>query len=122
MLYVSTRNSAEKVTASQAVLKGLAENGGLFVPEQIPALDVAVEKLADMTYQETAYEVMKLFLTDYTEEELKICIENAYDEKFDTGEIAPLVKAQDVSYLELFHGATIAFKDMALSILLQMIL
>ena len=79
MLYVSTRNSAEKVTASQAVLKGLAENGGLFVPEQIPALDVAVEKLADMTYQETAYEVMKLFLTDYTEEELKICIENAYE-------------------------------------------
>ena len=117
MLYVSTRNSEEKVTASQAVLKGLAENGGLFVPEQIPALDVAVEKFADMTYQETAYEVMKLFLTDYTEEELKICIENAYDEKFDTGEIAPLVKAQDVSYLELFHGATIAFKDMALSIL-----
>lgn len=117
MLYVSTRNSEEKVTASQAVLKGLAENGGLFVPEQIPTLNVAVEELADMTYQETAYEVMKLFLTDYTEEELKVCIENAYDEKFDTAEIAPLVKAQDVSYLELFHGATIAFKDMALSIL-----
>lgn len=117
MLYVSTRNAAEKVTASQAVLKGLAENGGLFVPEQIPALDVPIGKLAGMTYQETAYEVMKLFLTDYTEEELKNCIGKAYDEKFDTSEIAPLVKAQDVSYLELFHGATIAFKDMALSIL-----
>lgn len=117
MLYVSTRNAEEKVTASQAVLKGLARNGGLFVPEQIPTLDVPVEKLADMTYQETAYEVMKLFLTDYTEEELKTCIEKAYDEKFDTDKIAPLVKAQDVSYLELFHGATIAFKDMALSIL-----
>lgn len=117
MLYVSTRNAEEKVTASQAVLKGLAENGGLFVPEQIPTLDVPVEKLADMTYQETAYEVMKLFLTDYTEEELKNCIAKAYDKKFDTSEIAPLVKAQDVSYLELFHGATIAFKDMALSIL-----
>ena len=117
MLYVSTRNAQEKVTASQAVLKGLAENGGLFVPEQIPVLDVPVEKLADMTYQETAYEVMKLFLTDYTEEELKKCIENAYDDKFDTSEIAPLVKAQNAYYLELFHGATIAFKDMALSIL-----
>lgn len=117
MLYVSTRNAAEKVTASQAVLKGLAENGGLFVPEEIPALDVPIGKLAGMTYQETAYEVMKLFLTDYTEEELKNCIGKAYDEKFDTSDIAPLVKAQDVSYLELFHGATIAFKDMALSIL-----
>ena len=117
MLYVSTRNAQEKVTASQAVLQGLAENGGLFVPEQIPVLDVPVEELAEMTYQETAYEVMKLFLTDYTEEELKKCIENAYDGKFDTSEIAPLVKAQDAYYLELFHGATIAFKDMALSIL-----
>ncbi len=117
MLYVSTRNAEEKVTASQAVLKGLAENGGLFVPEQIPTLDVPVDKLQDMTYQETAYEVMKLFLTDYTEEELKNCIRSAYDGKFDTTEIAPLVKAQDAYYLELFHGATIAFKDMALSIL-----
>ena len=117
MLYVSTRNAQEKVTASQAVLQGLAENGGLFVPEQIPVLDVPVEELAEMTYQETAYEVMKLFLTDYTEEELKKCIENAYDGKFDTSEIAPLVKAQDAYYLELFHGATIAFKDMALSVL-----
>ncbi len=117
MLYVSTRNADEKVTASQAVLRGLAENGGLFVPEKIPALDVPVDRLKDLSYQETAYEVMRLFLTDYTEEELKNCIRNAYDEKFDTGEIAPLVKAHGAYYLELFHGATIAFKDMALSIL-----
>ncbi len=117
MLYVSTRNAEEKVTASQAVLKGLAEHGGLFVPEYIPKLDVSVDKLAEMTYQETAYEVMKLFLTDYTEEELKKCINNAYDSKFDTSEIASLVKVQGAYYLELFHGATIAFKDMALSIL-----
>lgn len=117
MLYRSTRNKEEKATASQAILKGLAENGGLFVPEQIPALDVPVEKLAEMTYQETAYEVMKLFLTDFTEEELKGCIQKAYDAKFDTEAIAPIHKAQDAYYLELFHGATIAFKDMALSIL-----
>ncbi len=117
MLYVSTRNDQEKVTASQAILKGLAEDGGLFVPEEIPSLDVSVEKLADMTYQETAYEVMKLFFTDFTEEELKQCIARAYDGKFDTEEIAPLKKAGDAYFLELFHGATIAFKDMALSIL-----
>ncbi|TGY97006.1 threonine synthase [Petralouisia muris] len=117
MLYVSTRNDQEKVTASQAILKGLAEDGGLFVPEEIPSLDVPVEKLADMTYQETAYEVMKLFFTDFTEEELKQCIARAYDGKFDTEEIAPLKKAGDAYFLELFHGATIAFKDMALSIL-----
>ena len=117
MLYSSTRNADEKVTASQAILKGLAENGGLFVPDSIPSLEVPVEKLADMSYQETAYEVMKLFLTDFTEQELKNCIKNAYDSKFDTEEIAPLVKQQDAYYLELFHGATIAFKDMALSIL-----
>lgn len=117
MLYRSTRNREEKATASQAILKGLAEQGGLFVPDQIPALDVSVEELSGMTYQETAYEVMKLFLTDFTEEELKSCIKNAYDSKFDTEEIAPITKAQDAYYLELFHGATIAFKDMALSIL-----
>ena len=75
------------------------------------------EKLAQMTYQETAYEVMSRFLTDFTEEELKNCIASAYDEKFDTYEIAPLHEADGAYYLELFHGATIAFKDMALSIL-----
>lgn len=117
MLYVSTRNHGEKVTASQAILKGLADDGGLFVPEQIPKLDVPVSQLADMAYQETAYEVMKLFFTDFTETELKKCIQNAYDAKFDTEEIAPLKKAGDAYFLELFHGATIAFKDMALSIL-----
>lgn len=76
-----------------------------------------MEALSKMTYQETAYTVMKQFLTDFSEEELKDCIRKAYDSKFDTGEIAPIVKAGDAYYLELFHGATIAFKDMALSIL-----
>ena len=117
LLYSSTRNSEKKFTASQAILKGLADDGGLFVPESIPALDVTLDQLAKMSYQETAYEVMKLFLTDFTEEELKNCINKAYDSKFDTEEIAPLVEADGVYYLELFHGSTIAFKDMALSIL-----
>lgn len=115
--YKSTRNSGLKVHASEAILKGLAPDGGLFVPDQIPALDVSMEALKGMSYQETAYVVMKQFLTDFTEEELRSCINKAYDEKFDTEEIAPFTKVGDTYFLELFHGATIAFKDMALSIL-----
>lgn len=117
LLYNSTRNAEKKITASEAILKGLADDGGLFVPEYIPKLDVTMEELKSMSYQETAYEVMKQFLTDFTEEELKHCINSAYDSKFDTEVIAPLVKVGDTYHLELFHGATIAFKDMALSIL-----
>ena len=117
LLYRSTRNNNEIVKASQAILKGLADDGGLFVPVSVPKLDKSMEELMNMNYQETAYEVMKLFLTDFTEEELKDCINKAYDTKFDTEVIAPLVEADGAYYLELFHGSTIAFKDMALSIL-----
>jgi threonine synthase len=76
-----------------------------------------MEELMNLSYQEVAYEVMKLFLTDYTEEELKSCISQAFDHKFHREEIAPLVKVGGKYYLELFHGPTLAFKDMALSIL-----
>ena len=117
LLYKSTRNSEKTVTASQAILKGLAEDGGLFVPVSIPKLPVSLGELKNMNYQETAYAVMKEFLTDFTEEELRNCITKAYDSKFDTEEIAPLAKAHDAYFLELYHGAMIAFKDMALSIL-----
>lgn len=116
-LYKSTRDAAKTVTASQAILKGLADDGGLFVPVTMPKLDKTMEELKEMSYQEVAYSVMKQFFTDFTEDELKACIEKAYDTKFDTEEIAPMVKADHAYYLELFHGATIAFKDMALSIL-----
>lgn len=115
--YQSTRGGEKGITASAAILKGLAEDGGLFMPNMIPKLEIPLETLAKMSYQETAYEVMKLFLTDYTEEELKDCIAKAYDSKFDVEEIVPLVKTDHAYYLELFHGNTIAFKDMALSIL-----
>lgn len=117
LLYQSTRDNREQVTASQAILKGLASDGGLFVPTELPKLNISLEVLASMSYQQIAYEVMKLFLTDFSEEELKHCINSAYDDKFDTKEIAPIKKADGAYYLELFHGATIAFKDMALSIL-----
>lgn len=117
ILYNSTRSKGNPVKASEAILKGLSEDGGLFVPDHIPALDKTLEELSEMTYGQVAYEVMKLYLTDFTEQELKDCIARAYDSKFDTEEIAPMVEAEGAYYLELFHGATIAFKDMALSIL-----
>ena len=117
ILYSSTRDSRKKVTASQAILKGLSDDGGLFVPDHIPVLEKSMQELTGLSYQEVAYEVMKLYLTDFTEEELKSCISRAYDSKFDTAEIAPITEAEGTYYLELFHGSTIAFKDMALSIL-----
>lgn len=116
-MYRSTRSEGKTVTASQAILQGLAEDGGLYVPTSIPKLDKTLKEIAGLNYQETAYEVMKQFFTDFTEEELRNCITRAYDDKFDVKEIAPLVEKDGVYYLELFHGATIAFKDMALSIL-----
>ncbi len=117
LYYVSTRDKNIRVKASEAILKGLSDDGGLFVPTNIPVLDKSLEDLGHMSYQEVAYEVMKLFFTDFTEEELKHCINAAYDSKFDHEDIAPLVYADGAYYIELFHGATIAFKDMALSIL-----
>ena len=116
-LYRSTRNADETATASEAILKGLAEEGGLFVPDEIPELDISFDELAEMDYKEVAYEVLSRMLTDYTEQELKYCIDGAYDEKFDSELIAPVKYHHGAYILELFHGKTIAFKDMALSIL-----
>ena len=117
MIYRSTRGAEKEYAASEAVIKGLSDDGGLFVPDSFPKLSVAIDKLSELDYRETAYVVLKEYFTDYTEEELRNCINNAYDSKFDTEEKAPLVKKGDQYFLELFHGKTIAFKDMALSIL-----
>lgn len=117
MKYTSTRDNSVHMSASEAILQGLSNEGGLFVPEEIPKPGVSLTEMAQMNYKETAYEVMKGFLDDFTEEELKTCINAAYDEKFDTPEIAPLKRVNDAYVLELWHGKTIAFKDMALSIL-----
>lgn len=115
--YKSTRGGEQNVPASLAILKGLAQDGGLFVPDTIPTFDKSLKEYAAMDYKQLAYEIMKLYFTDFAKEELENCINRAYDTKFDTEEIAPLVEADGAYYLELFHGATIAFKDMALSIL-----
>ena len=116
--YKSTRGTETGIPASRAILNGIAGDGGLYVPEQIPPLPVSLDSLTGKSYQEVAYQVMSCFLTDFTEDELRECIARAYDEKFDTPEIAPLRKTGDsIYFMELYHGATIAFKDMALSIL-----
>ena len=117
ILYKSTRSDSVPVPASKAILMGLAEDGGLFVPTQFPELDRSLSDLTYMDYCGVAYEVMKLMLTDFTEDELKNCIRNAYGTNFDDREIVPLRKADGAWYLERFHGPTIAFKEMALQIL-----
>lgn len=117
LLYNSTRGGDQDVTASRAILAGLASDGGLYMPDHIPALDLSFDQIRDLAYADLAYEILRRFFTDFTEEELKSCIRKAYDAKFDTPVIAPLVKQDDAYYLELFHGPTIAFKDMALQVL-----
>ena len=118
MIYHSTRNNSLTASASEAILKGIAPDGGLYVPESIPKLDKSFTKLAKLDYAHVAYEVMKLFIDDFTPEELKDAIDSAYNTRnFDHEDITCLVEADGAYYLELFHGRTIAFKDMALSIL-----
>lgn len=115
--YISTRGDNAGITASLAIVKGIADDGGLYVPQELPKIDFNLEDILNYDYKELAYQVLKLIIDDFTEKELKECIKNAYDEKFDTSLIAPLVNSDEDNFLELFHGKTIAFKDMALSIL-----
>lgn len=117
ILYKSTRGKSGLLTASAAILKGIADDGGLFVPTEIPIPEIPLEKMINMDYKSLAYHILKGYLQDFEEAEIRKCIDNAYDEKFDNPEIAPVVKKSDVYFLELFHGPTLAFKDMALSIL-----
>jgi len=120
MNYKSTRDSNISVKSSEAIAKGLSPEGGLFVPESIPAIsETQIKYMADMTYTERAKEILGRFLTDFTEDELDKCINAAYTkEKFETNTIAPIYKLNDGQYvLELWHGPTCDFKDMALQIL-----
>jgi len=120
MQYQSTRDNSIKVSASMAIKTGLSSEGGLFVPESFPAVSIEeIENLAAKSYHERAFFVLSKFLTDFTEEELNNCISRAYTkEKFGTNAIAPVYKLNDETYiLELWHGPTCAFKDMALQIL-----
>ena len=115
--YRSTRGGQGIKTAAQAVIKGLAEDRGLFVPDSIPALPFKPEDMIGKPYKEIAKAIIAAFFTDYTDAELQACVDGAYDSKFEAEEIVPVVKAGDAFFLELYHGKTAAFKDMALSIL-----
>jgi len=117
LYYQSTRGDKKRVLSAEAIIKGIADDGGLFVPETIPRADKDIYKLKSINYKELAFLIMKGFFTDYHQDELKDCINQAYNNKFDTEIIAPLSKKMGAYFLELYHGPTLAFKDMALSIL-----
>ena len=120
MFYKSTRDSKVNVTSSQAITQGISKDGGLFVPSEIPTLTQnELKKLGKMEYSERAAYVFAKYLTDFTDTEIQYCVENAYnDKKFSTKSIAEIAHLFDGTYmLELWHGPTCAFKDMALQVL-----
>ena len=115
MFYTSTRNNQLRLDSKEAMLKGLSEEGGLFVPMAFPKFDADLRSFS--TYTELAKAVFDFYLTDFDQAAIDYCVDHAYDQKFDTPAIAPLFNASDRYFLELYHGPTSAFKDMALSIL-----
>lgn len=120
MFYKSTRNSSVRVTSAQAIAQGISKDGGLFVPESIPQLGAdELEALGKMDYRQRAKAVFAKFLTDFTEAEIAYCVDGAYNTKaFDSDSIAEIAHLFEGTYmLELWHGPTCAFKDMALQIL-----
>ncbi len=122
-MYSSTRGAKDKLSAAEAIKRGIAADGGLFVPNIIPKIDEKwLINLIHLDYRERAFQVLRLFLSDYNDEELRLCINNAYTtDKFDTAAIAPIVAINENNFvLELWHGPTSAFKDMALQILPQL--
>jgi len=116
MQYISTRGQTEKVSFKDAVMMGLAEDGGLLLPESVPSVSEKLEKLSGLSYQELAFEIISLFTDDIPENDLKKLIEKSYS-TFETPEVAPVVKKDSVYIQELFHGPTFAFKDVALQLL-----
>ena len=121
MDYFSTRGGAERVSSAAAILKGLASDGGLFVPASFPQMPLsAIEELAGLSYEERAVRILRLFLTDYTEEEIEGCVRRAYSHTFDDVRRAPVTSVGELEVLELWHGPTSAFKDMALQLLPQL--
>lgn len=119
MYYMSTRNTELKLKSAEAIKKGLSDDGGLFVPSEFPTVSTAeIKKMVNMNYIDRAKLVLKKFLTDFTAAEISKCVDGAYGTGFDSDKVAPVVKLADGKYiLELWHGPTCAFKDMALQIL-----
>ena len=119
MNYISTRNKAEKVFSAYAISLGISPDGGLFIPETIPTISLEeIGEWIEETYVQRAEIILSKFLTDFTADELAYCVRSAYEDKFDSEKIAELAKFGENAYLlELWHGPTCAFKDMALQLL-----
>ncbi|MEG0856941.1 MAG: threonine synthase [Terrisporobacter sp.] len=117
MHFTSTRGNNDKLTPSKAIIKGLSQDGGLYVPSDFPNVKQELNSLVNLTYKELAFFILEKYLIDFTEEELKDCINKAYDSKFDTKSITPIRKINKDYFLELYHGPTCAFKDIALTIM-----
>lgn len=123
MLYNSTQNKQKVVSSAQAIAQGISEDGGLFVPQSFPKLDMStLGDMLNMSYQDRAKLVFKCYLTDFTDDEIAECVDSAYTaEKFESANPAPLTTVsynnKELNILELWHGPTCAFKDMALQIL-----
>ena len=101
IMYESTRGSQQYKTAAQAVIKGIAEDKGLYVPHDIPPLPMPIEDMVGMTYKQVAFEIIRTFFDDYTDEEMKYCTDGAYDSKFEEKDIVPVTKAGGAYFLEL---------------------
>lgn len=124
MLYTSTRDNSVALSSSEVVVKGISDDGGLFVPRSLPKLSLSdIEELSGLSYPEKAKRILSLFFTDFGTEELSACVDRAYKSgRFSDAEIAPLKELDENSFLiELFRGPTCAFKDMALQLLPQLL-
>ena len=115
--YKSTRGDERSVSSAEAVVRGIAPDGGLYVSSVIPLLDRPFKKLAEMDYRELARYIMGRFFIDFPADVLAECIDNAYDDKYDDARIVPVIEKGGAHFMELFHGPTLAFKDMALTVL-----
>ncbi|KNF07547.1 threonine synthase ThrC [Gottschalkia purinilytica] len=117
LYYRSTRGDKKIVSSLEAIVKGIADDGGLYVPSHFPNIDKTLSELLEMSYNDLAFYIINKFFPEFDKEELLECVNGAYDDKFDTQLIAPVESKGDTHFLELYHGPTLAFKDMALSIL-----
>ncbi len=117
MLYHSTRNKNIKASSAEAILRGLAPDGGLYVPYKIEPFETGIEEFVGLEYKEVLTKVLHKFFDEFRVEDIKECINKAYDGNFDITNIVDIHKTKDRYYLELFHGKTLAFKDIALAIL-----
>lgn len=115
--YISTRGKGAPRTASSAIIKGISEDRGLFVPDRIPELPFKPADMVGKKYKDIAKIIIGMFFDDFTSEEIQSCVDGAYDSKFEAEDVVPVTEAGGAEFLELYHGRTAAFKDMALSIL-----